>query len=86
MTKSSRSLPAMKGKKVAVEETAKSMMIHLRNAIAHGGIVYLDKNGRLNDVSAAMLGFASAKIDWKTQKLESLHISRVNEPDLSPFT
>ena len=73
------------GKKAAAEETARFMMIHLRNAIAHGGIVYLDKNGRLNEKTAAMLGFISAKINRKTQKLDGLHISRVSEPDFSRF-
>jgi hypothetical protein len=72
-------------KNAAAEETAKFMMIHLRNAIAHGGVVYLDKDGRLNEDTAAMLGFVSAKIDWKTQKLEGLHISRVGEPDFHKF-
>jgi hypothetical protein len=72
-------------KQAAAEEKAKFMMIHLRNAIAHGGIVYLDKNGSLNEKTAAMLGFVSAKIDWKTQKLEGLHISRVSEPDFHRF-
>jgi len=60
-------------------------MIHLRNAIAHGGIVYLDKSGRLNEKTAAMLAFVSAKIDRKTKKLGGLHISRVSEPDFHKF-
>ena len=70
--------------KAAAEETAKFMVVHLRNAVAHG-IVYLDKDCRLNEQPAAMLGFVSAKIDWKTQKLEGLHISRVSEPDFQKF-
>jgi hypothetical protein len=73
------------GKNAAAGETAKFMMIHLRNAIAHGGIIYLDKDGRLNEKTAVMLGFVSAKINWKTHKVEGLHISRVSEPDFHKF-
>ena len=39
----------------------------------------------MNEQTAAMLGFVSAKIDWKTQKLEGLHFSRVSEPDFQKF-
>lgn len=73
------------GKKAAEEEAAKFMLIHLRNALAHGGVAYLDKDGRQTDHSAAMLCFVSAKIDWKTQKVVGLHISRVSETDFQKF-
>jgi len=46
-----------KAKKAAAGETANFMMLHLRNAIAHGGIVYLDNDGRLNEQTASMVAF-----------------------------
>lgn len=73
-------LASDEGKTNAAEATAKVMMVHLRNAIAHGGIIYLDKNGRLSDTTAAMLGFVSAPTN-----LSCLHISRVSEPDFHKF-
>jgi hypothetical protein len=73
-------LASDEGKKQAAEETARFMILHLRNAIAHGGIVYLDENGCLNEKTAAMLGFVSAPTN-----LKCLHISRVSEPDFHRF-
>lgn len=61
------------------------MMRHVRNALAHGGIVYLDKEGRMGSTRAAMLAFVSARKDWKTKKIIGLHISRVSEADFRRF-
>lgn len=61
------------------------MLRHLRNALAHGGIVYLDGNGYLSDQKAEILGFVSARKDHKTQKVIGLHISRVSEADFRRF-
>lgn len=36
----------------------------IRNALAHGGIMYLDENGRSSEGTAAMLLFISAKQRW----------------------
>jgi hypothetical protein len=72
-------------KKAAAEETAKFMLIHLRNALAHGGIAYLDKHGRQTDQTAAMLCFVSARLDRNTQDLAGLHISRVSEAGFHTF-
>lgn len=71
--------------KAARDASARFMLNHLRNALAHGGIVYLDANGRQNDRRADMLGFVSAKKDYKTQKITGLHISRVSEVDFHAF-
>ena len=68
------------GKEKAAKVTARFMMLHLRNAIAHGGIIYLDKEGHQNQSTAAMLGFVSAPIG-----LKCLHISRVSEDDFHRF-
>ena len=71
--------------KAGNDASARFMMIHLRNALAHGGIIYLDKNGRQSDLSADMLGFVSTKINWNTKKIAALRVSRVNEADFLTF-
>lgn len=73
-------------RKAAHEASARFMLIHLRNALAHGGIVYLDADGRQNDRRADMLAFVSiASFDRKTQKITGLHVSRVGEADFLRF-
>lgn len=71
--------------KAGQDASARFVMIHLRNALAHGGIIYLDKDGRQSDSRADTLGFVSTKIDWKTKKLEGLRVSRVSEADFLIF-
>lgn len=71
--------------KVGQCTSTRFMMIHLRNALAHGGIIYLDKDGRQSDARADMLGFVSAKTNWKTKKIEGLRVSRVSEADFLTF-
>lgn len=62
------------------------MLRHVRNALAHGGIVYLDGQGRMSgDTRAEMLGLVSARKDWETQEIIGLHISRVSETDFRRF-
>lgn len=78
-------LSSDQAREAAGNETVKFMMLHLRNAIAHGGIVYLDKDGRLNEQTASMLAFVSARMDWDTEKIVGLHISRISEPDFRKF-
>lgn len=73
------------GLKAAQDSSARFMMIHLRNALAHGGIIYLDKDGRQSDSRADMLGFVSTKTNWKTKKIEALRVSRVSETDFLAF-
>jgi hypothetical protein len=46
----------------------------LRNALAHGGVAYLDDRGRQSDDATAMLGFAS-RPDGKRSALRLLRVS-----------
>jgi hypothetical protein len=72
--------------RVAANSTPADFMLrHLRNALAHGGIVYFDGDGRMNDTKAEMLGFVSAKKDYDTGEITGLHISRMSEADFLRF-
>lgn len=64
---------------------ANFMIRHVRNALAHGGIIYLDGQGQMNDTRAEMLGFVSARKKGKPSKTTALHISRVSEADFRRF-
>lgn len=44
---------------VAADAGASRMLIDLRNALAHGGVTYLDANGRHTERATNMLGFVS---------------------------
>lgn len=44
----------------AMDASAFQILTDLRNALAHGGIAYLDEKGRQTDSQAAMLAFAGA--------------------------
>jgi hypothetical protein len=71
----------------------------IRNALAHGGIMYLDENGRSSEGTAAMLLFVSAKQRWpdpvfdeKKRKCisarpvtESLRLLRIGEAEFRTF-
>jgi hypothetical protein len=59
----------------------------LRNSLAHGGIAYLDANGRQTAGQAAMLAFAGTKEDWRKGKrsVVGLNILRVREDDFCAF-
>ncbi|MEQ9152776.1 MAG: hypothetical protein RLO06_14965 [Parvibaculum sp.] len=56
----------------------------LRNALAHGGVAYLDSNGRQTDHAAAMLAFAGARTD-RNRRLIGLNILRVGEEEFYSF-
>jgi len=76
--------------RVAASQTRTGfMMRHIRNALAHGGIVYLDSQGRMSDRHAEMLALVSAtKIEREKdgkQKIPGLHISRVSQTDFRRF-
>lgn len=67
---------------------ASTIIRHLRNALAHGNITYLDKNGGVTEGAAAMYGFASAKIDRQQKcnpKIVGLHTLRVSEGGFGRF-
>jgi hypothetical protein len=68
---------------VAANNTpARKILVTLRNALAHGGIAYLDRNGRQMDVPAGMVAFAGAE---GTKKNASLNILRVRQNDFRVF-
>jgi hypothetical protein len=55
----------------------------LRNALAHGGVAYLDANGRASSGAAEMLGFAGAVM--KGHKVVGLNVLRVEKEDFRSF-
>jgi hypothetical protein len=52
------------------------ILLDLRNALAHGGITYLDKEGQNTEGPAAMLAFAGTKMD--RGKVVGLNVLRVS--------
>lgn len=59
------------------------VMIDLRNALAHGGIAYLDAQGRSTEGQAAMLAFASAQTD--RGRTIAFNLLRVHQHDFCAF-
>lgn len=59
------------------------VLLDLRNALAHGGIAYLDAHGRSTNGQAAMLAFASAQTD--RGRVVSLNLLRVHQNDFRAF-
>ena len=59
------------------------ILLDLRNALAHGGITYLDKEGQNTEGPAAMLAFAGTKMD--RGKVVGLNVLRVSEDDFCAF-
>lgn len=58
----------------------------LRNATAHGGIAYLDADGRSSyDRPVKMYAFVSSKYRDGTRELEGLNILRISEDDYLRF-
>jgi hypothetical protein len=62
---------------------ARRIMLDLRNALAHGGIAYLDDRGRSMEGQAAMLAFASAQTECR--RVVSLNLLRVHQDDFRAF-
>ena len=62
---------------------ARRILLDLRNALAHGGVTYLDENGRNTGGPAAMLAFAGMKMD--NRKVVGLNVLRVREDDFRAF-
>ena len=56
----------------------------LRNALAHGGVAYLDPDGRQTGGDAAMLAFAGARMD-RGGRLAGLNMLRISEDDFCSF-
>lgn len=56
----------------------------LRNALAHGGIAYLDKNGMSAEGAAAMYAFVSTQKNER-RKVIGLNVLRVSQADFYSF-
>jgi hypothetical protein len=56
----------------------------VRNALAHGGVAYLDKNGRSTEREAAMLAFISTERD-KQKRVTGLNVLRIGQTDFHSF-
>ncbi len=78
------SLAAPKAYSAAANAPAGRILRDLRNALAHGGITYLDSDGRQTNGDAAMLAFAGAVID-RANRLTGLNVLRVGEDDFCEF-
>jgi hypothetical protein len=59
------------------------VLTDLRNALAHGGIAYLDAQGRQTDGQAAMLAFVGAVM--KGGRITGVNVLRVGERDYRQF-
>jgi hypothetical protein len=64
----------------AAAASAADVLECLRNALAHGGIAYLDANGRQTDDATNMLAFASSTRDRK-----GLRLLRISVDDYQKF-
>ena len=62
---------------------ASRVLINLRNALAHGGVTYLDKDGRNADGAAAMFAFTGARMEGN--RIAGLDILRVHQDDFHLF-
>lgn len=64
-----------------------SLLAGLRNALSHGGVAYLDKNGQTTDGQVAMLAFVSARMkgDGDERRAVGLRIVRVSEEAFRDF-
>ncbi|GAB4228015.1 MAG: hypothetical protein Kow0032_07820 [Methyloligellaceae bacterium] len=62
---------------------AQRILLDLRNALAHGGIAYLDANGHATDGEAAMLAFASART--RNGRVTGVNVLRAHQDDFCDF-
>jgi len=62
---------------------AQRILLDLRNALAHGGVAYLDAHGRSTDGPAAMLAFAAART--RNGRLTGLNILRIHQDHFYEF-
>jgi hypothetical protein len=59
------------------------VLTDLRNALAHGGIAYLDERGGQTDGQAAMLAFVGAVM--KGGRITGVNVLRIGERDYRVF-
>ena len=69
--------------KAALNTPAVRVLTDLRNALAHGGIAYLDERGRQTDGQAAMLAFVGAVM--KGGRITGVNVLRIGERDYREF-
>jgi hypothetical protein len=62
---------------------ARRILLDLRNALAHGGVAYLDKEGQNAESQAAMLAFAGTRM--VDGRVVGLNVLRVSEDDFHAF-
>jgi hypothetical protein len=67
----------------ADQTPARRILLDLRNALAHGGIAYLDSHGQSTDGHAAMLGFASARTERR--RVTAINVLRIHQDDFCHF-
>ncbi|WP_296164716.1 hypothetical protein [uncultured Brevundimonas sp.] len=65
----------------AAEAPARVILLALRNALSHGGVTYLDRNGGHADYATHMLGFASLA----RARHPELRLLRVGVPEFETF-
>jgi hypothetical protein len=78
-----RTLDSPKAAAAAKAATTRTILINLRNALAHGGIAYLDKHGRQSVGEAVMFAFVSFEVS--KNKPIGLNIIRVGEDPFLSF-
>jgi hypothetical protein len=69
--------------RAAMDAPAVRILTDLRNALAHGGIAYLDERGRQTSSQAAMLAFVSAATG--NRRNAGVNVLRVHERDYRVF-
>jgi hypothetical protein len=69
--------------RAALNTPAVRVLTDLRNALAHGGIAYLDERGRQTDGQAAMLAFVGAVM--KGGRITGVNVLRIGERDYRQF-
>lgn len=67
----------------ALNTPAVRVLTDLRNALAHGGVAYLDDRGRQTDGQAAMLAFVGAVM--KGGRITGVNVLRIGERDYRQF-
>ena len=66
-----------------MDAPAVRILTDLRNALAHGGIAYLDEKGRQTDSQAAMLAFVGAVM--KKGRITGVNVLRVHQRHYREF-
>ena len=78
-----RSLSDPQATKAASAAPASRVVTDLRNALAHGGIAYLDEQGQQTAGQASMLAFAGAVMD--RGQLTAINVLRIHEQEYRRF-